>query len=244
VRTERNVMLWPDTFNNYFHPEAAVAATRVLEAAGCSVTIPHVPLCCGRPLYDFGLLDEAKAQLREIMQALEPQIQAGIPIIGLEPACVSVFKDELPNLFPDNEVARKLSSQVVYFSDFLEHDGTIVANEATSTLRVLVHGHCHHKAVIGMNAELALLQRLGVQTKLIDSGCCGMAGAFGFRPETYALSVKAAELELLPAVRAASADEMIVASGYSCREQIDQLSNRKAVHVAQAAAKALGLQET
>ena len=239
----RSVMLWPDTFNNYFHPETAIAATRVLEAAGCAVTIPQVPLCCGRPLYDFGLLDEAKGQLCEIMRALEPQIQAGMPIIGLEPACVSVFKDELPNLFPDNALARKLSSHVDYFSDFLERDGAIVANEATA-LRALVHGHCHHKAVIGMNAELALLRRLGVQANMIDSGCCGMAGAFGFRPETYALSVKAAELELLPAVRAASADEMIVASGYSCREQIDQLSSRKALHVAQAAAKALGLQET
>ena len=236
----RSVMLWPDTFNNYFHPETAIAATRVLEAAGWAVTIPHVPLCCGRPLYDFGLLDQAKAQLQEIMQALQPQIEAGVPIIGLEPACVSVFKDELPNLFPDDAAARKLASQVVYFSDFLEREPTIAAKE-TAALRVLVHGHCHHKAIIGMNAELALLKRLGVQAKMIDSGCCGMAGAFGFRPDTYALSVKAAELDLLPAVRAASADEMIVASGYSCREQIDQLSSRKAVHVAEAAARALGL---
>ena len=238
---DRRVVLWPDTFNNYFHPEVAIAATRVLEAAGCTVSLPQMPLCCGRALYDFGLLDQAKAQLREIMRALEPHVQAGTPIIGLEPACVSVFKDELPNLFADDDIARKLAAQTVYFSDFLQRDPALRAKG--DALRAIVHGHCHHKAVIGMNAELALLDHVGVKAKLIDSGCCGMAGSFGFRPDTYALSVKAAELELLPAVRAASAQEMIVASGYSCREQISQLSSRKALHVAEAAAIALGLQE-
>ena len=242
ARGNRDVVLWPDTFNNYFHPEAAIAATRVLEAAGCSVTIPRVPLCCGRPLYDFGMLDQAKAQLRDIMRALEPQIRAGTPIVGLEPACVSVFKDELPNLFPGNELACMLSAQTVYFSDFLRSGEPPLAGKGTP-LRAVVHGHCHHKAIIGMNAELALLDQVGIEAKMIDSGCCGMAGAFGFRPETYALSVKAAELDLLPAVRAAAADQLIVASGYSCREQIDQLSSRKAVHVAEATAIALGLQD-
>jgi hypothetical protein len=225
-------VLWPDTFNNYFHHESAIAATRVLEAAGCSVAIPREPLCCGRPMYDFGLLDQAKVQLTEIMRALEPEIRAGIPIIGLEPACVSVFKDELPNLFPDNELAHMLSAQVVYFSDFLHGDPGL--STKGNALRALVHGHCHHKAIIGMNAELGLLKQVGVQANAIESSCCGMAGSFGFRPETYALSVRAAELNLLPAVRAASAEELIVASGYSCREQIDQLSARKALHVAEA----------
>jgi len=235
----KRVLLWPDTFNNHFHPESAIAATRVLEAAGWTVTLPRQPLCCGRALYDFGMLDVAKEQLTEIMQALDEEIRAGIPIIGLEPACVSVFKDELPNLFPNDERARALASQIHYFSDFLVRDPVFEAR--APGLRARVHGHCHHKALLGMAGEMTLLNRLGIDAKAIESGCCGMAGSFGFRPETYALSVKAAELDLLPAVRGAAADELIVASGYSCREQIDQLSSRKAIHVAQAAAMALGL---
>jgi len=235
----RQVLLWPDTFNNYFHPESAIAATEVLEASGYAVTIPRQGLCCGRPLYDFGMLDQAKGQLAEIMRVLEPEIRAGVPIVGLEPACVSVFKDELLNLFPDDALARALSTQVVYFSDFLRREAR--PSPVPNTLRALVHGHCHHKAVIGMGAEMAVLEDLGLQAKLIESSCCGMAGSFGFRPETYELSVKAAELHLLPAVRGAAAEDLIVASGYSCREQIDQLAPRKAMHVAEAAALALGL---
>ena len=231
------VMLWPDTFNNHFHPEAAIAATQVLEAAGYSVSVPVRPLCCGRPLYDFGLLDQARAQLAEILDVLRPQIEAGMPIVGLEPACVSVFKDELPNLFAGDALASRLAAHAVYFSDFLQHETSLPQRPASQ--RALVHGHCHHKALIGMKGEMALLRRVGIAAKAVESGCCGMAGAFGFRPESYALSVKAAELDLLPAVRAAAADELIVASGYSCREQIEQLSPRKAVHAAQAVAQAL-----
>jgi Fe-S oxidoreductase len=235
----RRVLLWPDTFNNHFHPESAIAATRVLESFGCAVSIPRRRLCCGRPLYDFGMLDEAREMLRDIMSVLKDEIDAGTPIVGLEPACVSVFKDELPNLFPGDETARKLAGQVVYFSDWLRAIDPPAVDAVG--LRALVHGHCHHKAVIGMAGEMDLLGRLGVDAKLVESGCCGMAGSIGFRPETYALSVKAAEMDLLPAVRAASDDEAIVASGYSCREQIDQLSPRRALHVAEVAARALGL---
>jgi Fe-S oxidoreductase len=235
----REVILWPDTFNNYLHPESAIAATHVLEAAGYAVRIPTEPLCCGRPLYDFGMLDEARSQLARIMRSLRSEIEAGVPIIGLEPACVSVFKDELPNLFADDPIARMLAGQVEYFSNFLQRESALP--ERAPSLKARVHGHCHHKALIGMNAEMALLRHAGVAAQAIDSGCCGMAGAFGFRPESYALSVKAAELGLLPAVRAAGADELIVASGYSCREQIDQLSPRKAIHAAEAVARGLGI---
>jgi len=239
VGGKMRVMLWPDTFNNHFHPEAAVAATRVLEAFGCEVVLPPAHLCCGRALYDFGMLDQARQQLAQILAALKDEIAAGTPIIGLEPACVSVFKDELLNLFPHDPAASKLSGQVVYFSDFLN---TLPAPAAASgSLRALVHGHCHHKAVLGMAGEMELLRRLGVQAKAIASGCCGMAGSIGFRPETYELSVQAAELGLLPAIRKAGDGEMIITSGFSCREQVDQLSTRKAVHVAEAAARALGL---
>jgi Fe-S oxidoreductase len=234
------VLLWPDTFNNHFHPDTAIAATRVLEAYGCTVVIPKIHLCCGRALYDFGMLEQAKKQLAQIMRHLQDEIEAGTPIIGLEPACVSVFKDELPNLFPDDPTARRLAAQVVYFSDFLK--GRPAPAAVNADMQALVHGHCHHKAVIGMAGEMDLLQRLGVQARPVDSGCCGMAGSIGFRPESYELSVKAAELDLLPAIRRAQAQELIVASGFSCREQVDQLSPRKAVHVADAAAMALGLQ--
>lgn len=242
-RGKKRVILWPDTFNNHFHPETAIAATRVLEAYGCEVVIPARRLCCGRALYDFGMLDQAKRQLAEIMESLREEIEAGTPVIGLEPACVSVFKDELRNLFPDDPVADKLAAQVVYFSDFLAAQTTRPRAAATG-LRAKVHGHCHHKAVIGMGAEMKLLDQLGIQAQSIASGCCGMAGSVGFRPETYALSVKAAELDLLPAIRKADDAEMIVSSGFSCREQIAQLSRRKGIHVAEAAARALGLSQT
>lgn len=235
----RRVILWPDTFNNHFHPETAIAATRVLEAYGCEVVLPATPLCCGRALYDFGMVDQARKQLATILTALKSEIEAGTPIVGLEPACVSVFKDELPGLFAADPEARKLSAQVVYFSDFLK--GMTPPDAAPHNLRARVHGHCHHKAVIGMAGEMQLLKNLGVQATTIDSGCCGMAGSVGFRPETYELSVKAAELDLLPAIRQASTEEMIITSGYSCREQVDQLSTRRGMHVAEAAALALGL---
>ena len=241
-RGKTRVLLWPDTFNNHFHPESAVAATRVLEAYGCEVTIPRQHLCCGRALYDFGMVDQARKQLSQIMASLKDEIEAGVPIVGLEPACVSVFKDELLNLFPDDPAAKKLAAQVVYFSDFLNSMKTPVGSP--SKLRALVHGHCHHKAVIGMAGEMELLKKLGIEATAVDSGCCGMAGSVGFRPETYEVSVKAAELALLPAVRNAKPDEMIVTSGFSCREQVDQLSVRTGIHVAQAAARALGLELT
>ncbi|MGE4110430.1 MAG: FAD-binding and (Fe-S)-binding domain-containing protein [Burkholderiales bacterium] len=231
------VILWADTFNNHFQPGSAAAAVEVLEALGYTVSIPQKHLCCGRPLYDFGMLDSARAQLREILDALAEDIRAGVPVVGLEPACLSVFRDELLNLFPDNELARKLSRQTQLFSDFLmgisDWDAPQLGGEA------LVHGHCHQKSLFGMAAEMALLKRLGIRARTVESGCCGMAGAFGFNPRHYDVSLKAGEAALLPAVRAADEHTMIVASGYSCREQIAQLTERDALHVAEVVALAL-----
>lgn len=231
------IILWADTFNNHFQPGSAAAAVKVLETLGYTVTLPRQHLCCGRPLYDFGMLDTARAYLQEILDALEPDIRAGVPIIGLEPACLSVFRDELLNLFPDHPLARKLSTQVHLFSDFLmnipDWDAPQLGGEA------LVHGHCHQKSVFGMAAEMALLKRLGIRARTAESGCCGMAGAFGFNPRHYDVSVKAGEAALLPAVRAADAHTMIIASGYSCREQIAQLTDRNALHIAEVVALAL-----
>jgi hypothetical protein len=231
------IILWADTFNNHFQPGSAAAAVEVLEALGFKVTIPRQHLCCGRPLYDFGMLDAARAQLRKILDALADDIRAGVPVVGLEPACLSVFRDELLNFFPDDALAQRLSRQVHLFSDFLmaiaDWDAPQLGGEA------LVHGHCHQKSVFGMATEMALLQRLGITARTVETGCCGMAGAFGFHPRHYGVSVKAGEAALLPAVRAASEHTMIVASGYSCREQIAQLSDRNALHVAEVVALAL-----
>lgn len=231
------VILWADTFNNHFQPGSAAAAVEVLEALGYSVSVPQQHLCCGRPLYDFGMLDTARSYLREILDTMQVDIRAGVPIVGLEPACVSVFHDELLNLLPDDALARRLSVQVHLFSDFLmripDWDAPQLGGEA------LVHGHCHQKSLSGMAAEMALLKRLGIQARTVESGCCGMAGAFGFNPRHYDVSVKIGEAALLPAVRAADERTMIIASGYSCREQIAQLTDRNALHIAEVVALAL-----
>jgi Fe-S oxidoreductase len=231
------VVLWPDTFNNYFHPETAAAATEVLEAAGYRVTLPPTGLCCGRPLYDFGMLDLARRHLREIMEKLEADIRAGTPIIALEPACASVFRDELLNFFPKDDLARRLSRQVVLFGDFLAASAWEPARIGG---RAIVHGHCHHKAVFGMGGDLALLERTGIECVQPEAGCCGMAGSFGFHPERFALSMKLAEQALLPAVRRADSDTYVIADGYSCREQIVQGTSRWALHLAEVVRLALG----
>jgi FAD/FMN-containing dehydrogenase/Fe-S oxidoreductase len=225
------VLLWPDTFNNYFHPETAMAAVEVLEHAGFQVEIPSVRLCCGRPLYDFGMLDRAKRQLRTILDALRPQIDAGIPVVGLEPACVAVFRDEMINLFPKDETARKLARQTSMLSEFLVKQRGYAPPRLEAS--ALVHGHCHQKAVVGMGDEIKLLERLGLDFDVLDSGCCGMAGSFGFDKDKYAVSVNIGELVLLPEVRAAKRDTLIITNGYSCREQIDQCTGRKALHLAE-----------
>jgi FAD/FMN-containing dehydrogenase/Fe-S oxidoreductase len=226
------VLLFPDTFNNYFHPSTARAAVNVLEAAGFRVLIPRPNLCCGRPLYDFGLLDRAKKLLLQTLDELSPEIEADIPIIGLEPSCVAVFRDELLNLFPLDERAKKLSRQTFLLSEFLEH------NSGNAPLpqfprKALLHGHCHHKSIMKMTAEESLLRRLGVDFQSPAPGCCGMAGSFGFESDKYEVSAAIGELELLPAVRHAPADWLIIADGFSCREQIAQMTDRRALHLAE-----------
>jgi FAD/FMN-containing dehydrogenase/Fe-S oxidoreductase len=231
------VILWADTFSNYFLPDAAAAATEVLEAAGFEVTVPQRVLCCGRPLYDFGMLDLAKRYLREILTFLESEIRAGVPVVGLEPACMAVFRDEMLNFFPDDELARRLSAQTFLFADFLTRRARWRPPQLAAT--AIVHGHCHQKALFGMAGDIELLHAAGVDATLLDAGCCGMAGAFGFHPRHYELSVKAGELALLPAVRRAAPDTLIVANGYSCREQIAQCTGRLGLHVAEVVRYAL-----
>jgi Fe-S oxidoreductase len=237
-RTASTVLLWADTFNNHFLPDTTKAAVEVLEAAGFEVSVPRAHLCCGRPLYDVGMLDRAKSLLLEIMDELLPEIEAGIPIVVLEPSCAAVFRDELINLFPNDERARALSRQVVLLSEFLEQRTPDFPLPPLAR-KALIHGHCHHKAIMKMTAEESVLHRMGIDFTAPAPGCCGMAGAFGFEESTYETSKAIGELELLPAVRQAPTDWLIVADGFSCREQISQETDRQALHLAEVLQMAL-----
>jgi FAD/FMN-containing dehydrogenase/Fe-S oxidoreductase len=235
---ENPVLLWADTFNNHFLPATAKAAVEILEAAGFDVTVPRARLCCGRPLYDVGMLDRAKALLLQIMDQLLPVIEAATPIVVLEPSCAAVFRDELKNLFPQDERAQALSKQVFLLSEFLEQHAKDFPLPRLPR-RALVHGHCHHKAIMKMTAEEAVLNRMDIAFTAPAPGCCGMAGAFGFEKEKYGVSKAIGELELLPAVRRAPTDWLIVADGFSCREQIAQETDRHALHLAEVLQMAL-----
>ncbi len=228
---QQKVLLWPDTFSNNFHPEIAKAAVEVLEHAGYQVTIPQQSLCCGRPLYDFGMLGTARSLLEKTLSALQPQIAAGTPVIGLEPSCVSVFRDEMTNLLPGNEAAQQLKAHTFLFSEFLVNKAGY--RPAQLRRKALVHGHCHHKSVLKFDSEFELLSRTGLDFQVLDSGCCGMAGSFGFEAEKYGVSVAIGERVLLPAVRNASPDTLIITDGFSCYQQIEQLTGRKAMHIAE-----------
>jgi FAD/FMN-containing dehydrogenase/Fe-S oxidoreductase len=234
------VVLWPDTWNNYFHPQALTAAKRVLIAAGLAPQTPREHVCCGRPLYDFGMLLEARAYLREILERFAAEIDAGLPFLFLEPSCASVFRDELLNFFPEDPRAQRLAAETWLFADALvKYAPGWRAAPSPQAPDVLVHGHCHHKALGKMDAELALLRATGAKVTLLDSGCCGMAGPFGFEQEKYQVSQQLGERVLLPAVRSAHKDTVIVTDGFSCREQIAQGSTRRAVHAVEVLAAGL-----
>ncbi|HEX5258751.1 MAG TPA: FAD-binding and (Fe-S)-binding domain-containing protein [Sphingomicrobium sp.] len=224
------VLLWPDTFNDNFRPETLIAATQLLERAGFEVAIPSRPLCCGRPLYDWGFLDKAKRGFERMFAAMRDEIEAGTPVLVAEPACASAFKDELPNLMAGRPEAARLSKQVHYIADFIAEN----IERFPKFLRggsALVQPHCHHHAVIGFEAEQTLLQHLGLEVERPPQGCCGMAGAFGMANETFEVGRAIGERVLLPRVRELSEDVVIVADGFSCREQIGMNGGRKAFHL-------------
>jgi FAD/FMN-containing dehydrogenase/Fe-S oxidoreductase len=236
--TGQRVLLWPDTWNNYYHPPSLFAADVVLASAGFHVETPPGHICCGRPLYDFGLLNAARSYLARVLKQTAPQIDAGLPFVFLEPSCASVFKDELLELFPNDPRAKRLSGQVYLLADFLaQHAPDFIAAGLTGT-HILVHGHCHHKAVFGGAAnEIALLRRTGATVEPIQAGCCGMAGPFGFEADKFDVSRAIANQDLLPAVESAGPTTIVVADGFSCREQIEQLGNRQALHFAEVLAR-------
>ena len=228
------VVLWPDTWNNYYHPQTLAAAETVLTQAGFRVETPRGHICCGRPLYDFGHLEAARAYLAKVLDRMAPQIEAGLPFIFLEPSCASVFKDELPELFPHDARAQRMRDQVWLIADWLAAQAPMFAAGRLQGAHILMHGHCHHKAVFGGPAnEISILRQAGATVDLIEAGCCGMAGPFGFEADKFEVSKTIAGQGLLPAVAAASPTTIVVADGFSCREQIAQLGHRKAVHFAE-----------
>jgi len=232
------VLLWPDTWNNYYHPQTLAAAETLLTQAGFQVETPQGHLCCGRPLYDFGLLGPARAYLTRVLNRLAQEIDAGLPIIFLEPSCASVFKDELLQFFPNDPRAQRMSRQVWLLADFLSAKAPNFAAGRLTGVQILLHGHCHHKAVFGGPAsEIALLRQAGAVVEQTQAGCCGMAGPFGFEADKFEVSKAIAQDGLLPAVNAAAPETIIVADGFSCREQIEQLGHRQAMHFAEAMAR-------
>jgi Fe-S oxidoreductase len=235
IGSRGKVVLFADTFNNYLRSDTARAAWEVLNHAGFSVEVPqvHGHLCCGRPLYDFGLLKSARKYLQRVLDALEPSVNAGLPVIMLEPSCASVFQDELRGLFPHHGVAHRLRQQTFTLSTFLQTQARGYEPPKLPGTKVLLHGHCHHRAVLPFSHEEALLKRMGVALKSLDSGCCGMAGPFGFEKTKFNISQALGERVLLPAVRAADPETLVVTDGFSCREQIEQNTDRKPLHIAE-----------
>jgi Fe-S oxidoreductase len=228
------VMLFPDTFNNYFEPEVAIAATEVLERAGFSVTIPPRVLCCGRPLYDQGMLEAARRRLLDLLAILGPYAERGVSVVGLEPSCLLTLRDELPRLFPRLSAVHKLANKAMLLDEFLAKKAPGFAPPELKG-RVLVHGHCHQKSLAGMGSELALLARAGeLQVEAPDAGCCGMAGAFGYDAHHFEISRAIGDRVLLPAIRDLAADGLIIADGFACRTQIRHFCpDRHPLHIAQ-----------
>jgi FAD/FMN-containing dehydrogenase/Fe-S oxidoreductase len=230
--SRQKVLLWADTFNNYFMPETAQAAVEVLEQAGCQVEVLDQNLCCGRPLYDYGFLDMAKSYLRRNLKALGPNISAGTPMIVLEPSCCSVFRDEMHNLLPESREASQLAENTFTLSEFLEKK--MPDYEAPRMNRqAIVQGHCHHKAVMRLKEEKSLMEKMQLDYRVLESGCCGMAGAFGYEKDKYQVSIACGERALLPEVRKTPVSTIIMADGFSCKEQIAQQTNRHALHLAE-----------
>jgi FAD/FMN-containing dehydrogenase/Fe-S oxidoreductase len=227
----RKVVLFPDTFNNHMHTDVGVAAVEALEAAGWQVLMPEGHVCCGRPLYDYGFLGLAERYLRRSLDQLREWYREGIPIVGLEPSCAAVFKDELGKLLPHDDDAKRLEQSTYHFAEFCrEFDVELPRLER----RAFVWGHCHHKATGGIDPELELLEKMGVEVETLQAGCCGLAGSWGFEAGHHDVSMQCGELGLLPKVRELDPETIVVADGFSCKTQIEEgNTGRRALHVAQ-----------
>ena len=248
----REVILFADTFNRYFEPDNLRAGVRVLRSAG--YRIHHAqpktggrPLCCGRTFLAIGRVDKARAEMTRTLDALEPLISRGVKVVGLEPSCLLTFRDELTVVLP-GERAKRLADSALLFEEFIAEEakaGHFAAPFQRTERQALLHGHCHQKAYGAMSTITTALGLIpGLDVKTIESSCCGMAGAFGYQAETIDISKAMGELSLLPAVRAASPDAIIVADGTSCRHQIADGTSREPVHVARVMADALANETT
>jgi FAD/FMN-containing dehydrogenase/Fe-S oxidoreductase len=234
----RPVILWSDTFTNYFHPEVGRAAVHVLERLGYYVSVPP-QTCCGRPLYDFGLLESAREYLDDVFISLADAVTNGTPVVVLEPSCFSVFRDEARTLSGDRPIAAAIGEQVVLFDDFVRSH--FEQGDLPSLSRnALVHLHCHEQALAGRDAAAGTFAAARLNARIVDAGCCGMAGSFGFDKRHYGVSMDVGERVLLPAIREAPAETLIVANGFSCREQIRHGTGRRAHHFAEVVSQALG----
>ncbi len=230
--TGPKVILWPDTFNNFLHTHVGVACVEALEEAGWRVEMPTSHVCCGRPLYDYGFLDMAERYLKRTLDVLRDDIRAGVPVVGIEPSCLAVFKDELTGVLPHDNDAQRLAGNAYHFAEFFEeHDIDLPRLDREA----LLWGHCHHKATGGMGPEQSVLaDRMGLEVEEVTGGCCGLAGSWGFEDGKYEMSMDIGDEALLPAVRDAAADGVIIANGFSCKTQIEAGdTNRRALHVAE-----------
>jgi FAD/FMN-containing dehydrogenase/Fe-S oxidoreductase len=238
---ERRVVLFADTFTDGFAPSQGLAALRVLRAAGFTVEVPRTNLCCGRPLYDRGFIKQGRRLLGRILDAFEPELDSRVPVVVLEPSCEAVFHDELPNLISGPR-AMRLERMAMGLGEFVARNPEAFGPALRGRLAApaVLHGHCHQKATVGMATEEAVLRSIGLAPAQPEPGCCGMAGAFGFeRGEHYDLSMKIGERALLPAVRAAAEGALLIADGFSCREQISQSTGCRALHLAEVLEMAL-----
>ncbi|MBI5053045.1 MAG: 4Fe-4S dicluster domain-containing protein, partial [Chloroflexi bacterium] len=227
-----SVVLFVDTFTNFNHPEIGLAALRVLEAAGFNVLMPNHG-CCGRPMISKGLLWQAKEQAQKNVEVLYPFVEKGISIIGLEPSCLLTFNDEYVDLLPDDPRVKQIAAKTMLIEEFLagaNERGELKIKWKDEKRKVLVHGHCYQKAITGTAALRKMLSLPGWEVSEINSGCCGMAGSFGYEVEHFDLSMKIGGDRLFPAVKNAEANTYVVASGISCRHQIEHGTERKPLH--------------
>lgn len=232
----RPVVLFPDTFNNHLHTDVGVACVEALEAAGWNVIMPEGHVCCGRPLYDYGFLDQAERYLHTVLDRLREHVRAGTPVVGMEPSCLAVFKDELVKLLPHDDDARRLADNAYHFGEFFDaFDIAPPRFQAGDAAAATMWGHCHHRATGGMGSEERVLSRMGVDTRSVVGGCCGLAGSWGFENGKWQISLDCGEQAFLPAARDTGEDAVVLANGFSCQTQWEQApgSNRRALHLAQ-----------
>ncbi|MFQ5409033.1 MAG: (Fe-S)-binding protein, partial [Anaerolineales bacterium] len=242
IANPQSVVLFVDTFTDYNHPEIGVAALKLLTAAGFAVEIVPQQGCCGRPMISRGLLEQARERARANVAALAPFAKRGIPIVGLEPACLLTLRDEYLALLPGDAAAQALAQQAVMIEEFLAQEaraGDLSLAWKPEQRNVLVHGHCYQKALVGTGPLLAMLRLPGWDVAEIPSGCCGMAGSWGYEAEHYEISAAVGEDRLFPAVRGADSGTVIAAAGTSCRDQIGHFTERKAIHPVVLLAEAL-----